>query len=311
MNKKIDLSQLVLACQAIGNQAPYWVQGGGGNLSRKIGNQLWIKSSGLRLSEVTKTSGLVALDDTKLLGAWEEIHSAPAPNEAYFEVLRKTVTHTQNGERPSMESIVHAVLPGRWVLHFHPLTAILIASQSSRWAAFQKIASQQGLKIAKVPYTEPGWQLGVAVSAFKAFDVIVLENHGVILQSFGEDSGGQQMLKRWAECERQACLELGLPVVESAAKVLSPTPWHIYFPDAAVFEDRVLKVVKSESNGLYSLPETAWSLDQAAAEIFYATQMIWLTDPHVPVLSHQTVQALKNMVFEKLRRTEKAKGEAA
>src|SRR5262245_58512773 len=124
------------ACRQVGSQIPHWTQGAGGNLSLKDERWLYIKASGFRLDGVTPEKGVSRVDREKLLALLEKCRT----EEEYSDALSQS--RAPESPRPSMEAGFHAVLPGKWVIHFHSLAAVLMchewASQRARFDAWAR-----------------------------------------------------------------------------------------------------------------------------------------------------------------------------
>lgn len=161
------------------------VQGAGGNTSVKSsdGSRMWIKASGLNLSELTAESGGIELDLTKI------------NNDAYFASLAQLppdVAHTRAIEtvqaaainpgkwRPSLETLFHVVLDTH-VLHTHSVYANAYTCLQGGRTAIQQVLPMQH---AWIPYITPGYALGIAVRnaarRTPGLRHILLENHGPI-----------------------------------------------------------------------------------------------------------------------------------
>ena len=198
-----SLKCLAILSQAVGAKTAL-VQGGGGNVSVKTsdGKTMFIKASGIRLSEVTETTGFAALRMDKM----GEVLSDPAlaqlePVEREKRVLAMLLDarETPESPRPSVESSLHTLL-GRFVVHTHPtMVTGMVASKSGKEFA-EKLSRQLKLEILWIPYTEPGYPLACLVreriEAYKKTfrempKAILLANHGLFVSSndFEEAAG--------------------------------------------------------------------------------------------------------------------------
>ena len=86
------------------------VQGAGGNVSWKDENTLWIKASGEWLADAKKKDIFLPINLKHLKDAIEL---------SEFDVTPKALSKTEL--RPSIETLFHAVMPHRVVLHLHPI----------------------------------------------------------------------------------------------------------------------------------------------------------------------------------------------
>lgn len=236
---EIDLARLTAVCIRVGSRIPLWNQGKGGNISVKRGNRLWIKASGVRLSQVSAPRGLASVDLDRFHLA---VAAAPAAErESWYA---QTLMECRLGEeRPSMETGFHAQLPGIWVLHFHSLASIVMGHEFERRAdvVARFLLRHADVSVEFVPAEIPGWRLSQRVVERSHADVIVLANHGVLLQ--GENP--EALLTSWECIEQAFCRETGRAELTDFSSRLRPedlrgAKFRAYFPDAAVFRDRIV-----------------------------------------------------------------------
>lgn len=159
-------------CAQIGAD-PLLVQGAGGNVSWKDGGTLWIKASGTWLAEAELKEIFVPVDLTFLQTALTKQNFSVKP-----EI-------TSNSDlRPSIETLLHALMPHRVVVHLH---AVEILAHLVQVNARQKIKKRVGdaVKWIYVDYFKPGADLARAVSEQLTTrtdaDVVFLGNHGVVI----------------------------------------------------------------------------------------------------------------------------------
>jgi rhamnose utilization protein RhaD (predicted bifunctional aldolase and dehydrogenase) len=171
---------------------PEYVLAGGGNTSWKDGGTLYVKGSGFSLAEASAAS-FVKMDRKALSLIWEKTYSE-SDKERESAVLADMMAARKTGEeqkRPSVEALLHDILPFAFVAHLHPALANGLT------------CSQRGEEIAKktfnegmiwIPSTNPGYILSALVKkemgAYyekhgKFAPVILLQNHGVFV---GADS---------------------------------------------------------------------------------------------------------------------------
>ena len=157
-----NLSALNSSAAAWGRD-PTLVQGAGGNVSIKLGDVMWIKASGTWLADAAGQDILVPVA--------MPIGDVPRVKDGYATALR-----------PSIETLVHAALPHRVVVHVHSVDAIAHAVRSDAEAELAQRLS--GLAWAFVRYCKPGPTLAAAVQhahAATSADIFVLANHGLIV----------------------------------------------------------------------------------------------------------------------------------
>jgi rhamnose utilization protein RhaD (predicted bifunctional aldolase and dehydrogenase) len=172
-----DIEKQVKAfCARIGAD-PLLVQGAGGNVSWKDGDVLWVKASGTWLAEAESKEIFVPVNLAHLQSALAKQDFSVKPEIA-----------TNNGLRPSIETLLHALMPHRVVVHLH---AVEILAHLVQVNAIQKIENLVGdaVKWIYVDYFKPGADLAREVSERLAHrtdaDVLFLESHGVVIG--GED----------------------------------------------------------------------------------------------------------------------------
>jgi rhamnose utilization protein RhaD (predicted bifunctional aldolase and dehydrogenase) len=149
------------------------VQGAGGNVSWKDGGVLWVKASGMWLAEAELKEIFVPVNLTRLQDALAKQDFSVKPEMA-----------SSSGLRPSIETILHALMPHKVVVHLH---AVEILAHLVRINARQKIEDLVGDAVnwIFVDYFKPGADLARAV--FEELknrpdaDVVFMGNHGVVI----------------------------------------------------------------------------------------------------------------------------------
>lgn len=149
-------------------------QGGGGNISIKIGDALWVKASGTWLvqamdRQVLTHVSLSAIRDSGGGGGLDRL----------LALIDK------DGLKPSIETSLHAVMPHRAVAHVHSVNAI---AAGLRKDCDDFLAERlQGLSWASVGYAKPGNALADAVreqlETNPQAGTFVLKNHGLLLSA--------------------------------------------------------------------------------------------------------------------------------
>lgn len=158
--------------QQIGSD-PLLVQGPGGNTSIKIDDQMWIKASGTLLADALQSDIFVAVDPAR---AMLELDGAGDGS------CRSALIDPAGQLRPSIETTFHAMFPQKFVFHFHSVATICHAiTVEGRESLAKKLG---GLSWVSAPYRKPGIPLSLAIReaiGSKRVEVVVLENHGVIV----------------------------------------------------------------------------------------------------------------------------------
>jgi rhamnose utilization protein RhaD (predicted bifunctional aldolase and dehydrogenase) len=165
-------SPVVDYCAAIGAD-PLLVQGAGGNVSWKDGATLWVKASGMWLADAARKDVFVPVDLR---------HLKTSIARGDFDIAPKPLM--QDGLKPSIETLLHAVMPHTIVVHLH---AIEILAWLVRGEFESDFTARLGSSVrwASVPYLKPGAELaravGNALEQTADADVLFLRNHGVLL----------------------------------------------------------------------------------------------------------------------------------
>lgn len=249
-NENMSFYEQVANYSAVIGSDPLLIQGAGGNVSWKDGSTMWIKASGTWLSDSLDKDIFVPIDIPQTLA----LISAGASDLNSARIGDSPL-------RPSIETCLHALLPQRFVVHFHAVEVIAHAvMQDAQEQLKQRLA---GLDWAWVDYVKPGPDLARAVTATiagaQAPDILVLGNHGLVVAADTLeqlDALRVEVIKRCALAPRTVppAVELdtlaaqwthlgyGLPqetrchalATDEACLKLAATAWVMY-PDHAVF----------------------------------------------------------------------------
>jgi len=210
-------------CAAIGSD-PMLVQGAGGNVSWKDGDTLWIKASGTWLAQAAEKDIFVPVDLAML-------RDAIAGDDF-------TVTPTVCGEsmlRPSIETLLHALMPQRVVLHLHAVEVLAHLVRAS-WQADFAALLDRSVEWTAVPYKKPGADLAVAVSLALCdkvdAKVVFLQSHGVVIGGNNIDEIGAT-LSALTDALRTVPAEGILPRLP-AAFAINSGDWYLPVNDPAI-----------------------------------------------------------------------------
>jgi rhamnose utilization protein RhaD (predicted bifunctional aldolase and dehydrogenase) len=156
------------------------VQGAGGNVSWKDGNILWIKASGKWLSEAEKEEILIPVDLVHLKNEISKDNFSATP-------IKKDNTNL----RPSIETMLHALMPHKIVIHLHPVEILAHLVRKKPIKNLNELI-KSSIKWTVVEYFQPGAALAKATSEQLDLnpesEVIFLKNHGIII-------GGEKIKK--------------------------------------------------------------------------------------------------------------------
>jgi rhamnose utilization protein RhaD (predicted bifunctional aldolase and dehydrogenase) len=171
-----------------------YVIAGGGNTSFKDTTALYIKGSGTSLA-VIKSGDFVKMDRAKLAAIWGKNYPADTDQResAVLADMMDAKCPGEENKRPSVETLLHDILPFTYVVHTHPgLVNGLTCAQKGEEAVTELF----GGEAVWIPITNPGYILSLkvkeAMDAYKAAkgrapDIIFLQNHGIFV---GADTTG-------------------------------------------------------------------------------------------------------------------------
>jgi rhamnose utilization protein RhaD (predicted bifunctional aldolase and dehydrogenase) len=182
-------SSVIQYCSIIGKDA-LLVQGAGGNVSWKEGDTLWVKASGTWLAEAAEKDIFVPVD---------LLHLRAAIEIGDFSVIPKVMGESEL--RPSIETLLHALMPHRIVVHLHAIEILAHLVRNNCQSDFQSLLDAV-VSWVLVAYKKPGAELAEAVNlalkTIKNANVVFLQNHGIVI---GGDNieGIDQLLKSMTE----------------------------------------------------------------------------------------------------------------
>lgn len=216
--EKIDLRAEVSAyCASIGSD-PMLVQGAGGNISWKDGDTLWVKASGTWLADAAEKDIFVPADLA---------HLREAIKVGNFEVA--PLIRGDSPLRPSIETLLHALMPHRIVVHVH---AVEVLAHLVRVGFRETLshASAPGITWTCVRYLKPGAALAAgaaeALAESPGSNVVFLQNHGVVIGagSIAEANATLLTLTEIFRTAPRAPVAAKLPTAPISSKTLSWGP---------------------------------------------------------------------------------------
>ena len=180
-----DVEQLVYQSRLVGMEEALVLWGGGNNSVKSraadlLGNAIdvmYIKSSGSDMkSIVPKQFPAVRLDYIAPLRTRDE----DMTDQEMVDYLAKCLTDPASA-RPSIETLLHAFLPAKAVLHTHADAILALTNTCGREST---VRACFGDAVITVPYRRPGFRLsrdvGDAFDAAPAAAGLILMNHGLI-----------------------------------------------------------------------------------------------------------------------------------
>ncbi|MBR5257946.1 MAG: class II aldolase/adducin family protein [Clostridia bacterium] len=177
----MNLSPLIYFSRLYGAN-PALVCCGGGNTSMKEGNVMYVKGSGTALKDAV-TETFVGMDREKLLKMLDEPYPTD-DREREAKFVSDCMAARLPGEeskRPSVEALLHALFPQKFVLHLHPtlVNGLTCSKEGEAWCEKLFGKSVVWVKACKPGYTLAKLMKDVFDSADRPIKTVLLENHGV------------------------------------------------------------------------------------------------------------------------------------
>lgn len=148
------------------------VQAGGGNSSVKMGDWMFIKASGINMSQIDTRTGYVVVNNNKLRF---DILNKSTHDVTYYNIFGK--------KRASIETFMHSILK-KYTLHIHPIQVnrILITQDA------YEIVSNMFPDALIIDYLTPGIKICDEIrDKYQDESIIFLINHGIIITSDNYD----------------------------------------------------------------------------------------------------------------------------
>ena len=205
--------EIIKFCDCLGGD-PLRVQGAGGNVSWKEGKTLHIKASGTWLARAKEKNIFVPVDLEHLQSAIDREDFAATP-----EVC------DSSGMKPSIETMLHAVMPQKIVAHLHLVDAI---ARLVRKNYPVEVPVRGRFAYALVDYHKPGAELAEAlyrkIKNRSEIDVVLLKNHGIIAggESAEELLNTIEKLEEVFRCEPRP--KVDIPAIRPIGNGYRPVP---------------------------------------------------------------------------------------
>jgi rhamnose utilization protein RhaD (predicted bifunctional aldolase and dehydrogenase)/NAD(P)-dependent dehydrogenase (short-subunit alcohol dehydrogenase family) len=250
---KGDLAQRVYSSRLLGADAAL-VMHGGGNTSVKsavtdlFGREeqiLYVKGSGWDL-ETIETAGFAPCRMSHLLALakLEALSDTQMATE-----LRKSLTDP-SAPAPSVEAILHAILPARFVDHSHADTILSVCNTPN---GEERIREIYGERVVIIPYVMPGFKLArLCAEVFPTLagprtEGMLLMHHGLFTLGETARDAYERMIELVTRAEeylaKRHAWAPGLPAGDAAGSEPVPTP-------ASRVEIATLRRAVSEAAGL-------------------------------------------------------------
>ncbi len=170
------LQMRVYTSQLLGQEADL-VLHGGGNTSVKIDNVLYVKGSGWNLDTIEE-AGFAPVDLQTLIA----MASLETLSDSDMVTAQRAALQNPDAPNPSIEAILHAIIPFDFVDHTHADAVVTISNTLNGKARLHELYGENMLI---VDYVMPGFLLAKTVFEmtrdieWEALEGIILLNHGV------------------------------------------------------------------------------------------------------------------------------------
>ncbi len=165
-----------------------YILAGGGNTSVKLDNIMYVKGSGCSLANVTP-EGFIGVDVEKLRAMLEKPYpdNDDAREALALQDMMAAKLDQADEKRPSVECILHAIFPYKYVLHLHPAIINGISCSNEGKKACKEVL---GDEVAWAGRAKPGYILSkTCYDAFNTYkaekgkypQVAMLQNHGIFV----------------------------------------------------------------------------------------------------------------------------------
>ena len=171
---------------------PDYVLAGGGNTSWKDDHTLYVKSSGTSLADVNSDS-FVKMDRKALALIWDRDYPElreQRESAVLADMMAARIPGVQE-KRPSVESLLHDIIPFAFVVHLHPALVNGLGCSVNGETTVKNIFGDKTIWIESI---NPGYVLAKEVKSkmdaysarnIKTPSIIFMQNHGIFV---GDDS---------------------------------------------------------------------------------------------------------------------------
>lgn len=177
------------------------VQAGGGNSAYKESkDRMLVKASGIQLADLHEDFGYAAVNPHAIVQAFTEYQDLCSMTQEDAKKLLQNAFI--EGEKPSIETFLHAVVSDRYSLHTHPIAVNVLASRKDGMETLQDLFPDA----LTVPYATPGAKL--ATCFFQRYkenggnaQIVFLQNHGLLVSADTADDvvlGTEKIVRRIA-----------------------------------------------------------------------------------------------------------------
>lgn len=275
-----ELTELVYASRLLGRDERL-VMHGGGNTSVKseltdlLGNRadvIFIKASGVdlatvdvcgftpvRIEPLRKLQHLYSAGERQSDDDIRHFSTREFKHFLYLNLFSLTDEMVSRSLSPSIETLLHAFLPHRFIFHTHSLALLTLSNQAE---GDRLCREALGNAFGSVPYIQPG--LGLAMHAVKAWEEnpsiqgMVLHKHGLV--TFGDTAreAYDRMIDAVSSIEariesagRKACASASLPSapasIEDVAPIVRGACSYEKTPGERDFENFIMEVRRTDA----------------------------------------------------------------
>jgi rhamnose utilization protein RhaD (predicted bifunctional aldolase and dehydrogenase)/NAD(P)-dependent dehydrogenase (short-subunit alcohol dehydrogenase family) len=173
---------------------PEFVLAGGGNTSVKVGDRLFVKGSGYALATIPP-EGFVEMDRIKLEALLNSgLSEGRTEREAEFKAATlEARIYPEKNQRPSVEALLHHLMPGQFVVHTHSTLVNMITC----CADGPRLSREMAADVVWIPEIDPGYllsrKLRESIEEYKKRTgkscprAILMQNHGLVIAGDSPD----------------------------------------------------------------------------------------------------------------------------
>ncbi len=195
---KRNLAERIYTSRLLGNDSEIVLHGGGNTslkaeikLQNKMEKILFVKGSGIDMKYIDE-KGFPALELTNLL----KLKDLKKINDFEMINFQKKYMVNTNFPSPSVETLLHAFLPHKFVDHSHSNAILSLINQSNPIKICKRVFAN---KLAIVPYIMPGYELAKLshsiYSKYPNCEGLILLNHGIFTFGNTAKQSYERMIK--------------------------------------------------------------------------------------------------------------------
>jgi len=249
-NFKDDLELRVYTSRLLGSDDTL-VLHGGGNTSVKIDDTLYVKGSGWDLATIEK-EGFSPVKLQALL----EMAKKEQMSDTQMVKLQREAMDNKNAPNPSVEAILHAIIPYKFVDHTHANAVVSISNSING----KKIISELYKDFLIVDYVMPGFVLAKKIYELTLKDFDWQRCRGIILHHHGIFTFGDSAKKSYDDMIKS------VQIAEDYLK-----NYEINIPEQQITKEYDVNVLKKEIDKAKGY-ETVFKINQSSLALFYSNQ---------------------------------------